>query len=105
MSKRRLAGVGIMRKIFDIGMLIGWSIIGIICLVTEHKPTKMEYACIWVCYLTELGIKVFTNRYDDNDNNQNNHNFRNNNKMLSSLHCDRTAGKIVRHNQTPPAKA
>ena len=83
MSKRRLAGVDIMRKIFDIGMLIGWSIIGIICLVTEHKPTKMEYACIWVCYLTELGIKVFTNRYDDNDNNQNNHNFRNNNKMLS----------------------
>ena len=61
-----------MRKIFDIGMLIGWSIIGIICLVTEHKPTKMEYACIWVCYLTELGIKVFTNRYDDNDNNRNN---------------------------------
>ena len=64
-------------------MLIGWLINGIICLVTEHELTKMEYACIWVCYLAELGIKVFANRYDDNDNNQNNHNFRNNNKMLS----------------------
>ncbi len=47
-----------MRKIFDIGMLIGWSIIGIICLVTEHKPTKMEYACIWAVL---KGKKIRTN--------------------------------------------
>ncbi len=68
-----------MRKIFDIGMLIGWLVVGIIFLITEHEFTKLEYACIWVCYLSELGIKVFNNRYDDNDNNRNN---RYNNKML-----------------------
>ena len=52
-------------KLWDFIVLIFWFFIGFSVLMTD--VTKISYACIWVCFLVELGFKLIKDCYDDND--------------------------------------
>ena len=32
-------------------LLIGWIIVGLMVLLLEKNPTKLQYFCIWLCYI------------------------------------------------------
>ena len=32
-------------------LLISWIIIGLVTLIFQNEPSRMQYCCMWICYL------------------------------------------------------
>lgn len=52
-------------KILDSILLVGWIAIGITVLI--GGTDRLSYACVWVCLLAELGLRLLKDFYDDDN--------------------------------------
>lgn len=55
-------------KLLDIILLVCWIITGTINIFTE--VSKFSYACLLICFICEVAIKIIKNDYDDTNNNR-----------------------------------
>ena len=55
-------------KLCDIVLAVLWAVVGIVALFGE-QISKWTFVCLLICYLCEVGIKIITNKYDDNNDN------------------------------------
>lgn len=52
--------------ILDIVLLVLWILVGIWVLITG--PTRVGYACVWICLIFEYIYKMLRDYYEDNNN-------------------------------------
>ena len=38
---------------FEKIILLIWIILGLIVLIFQEEPSKIEYGCVWVCFIAE----------------------------------------------------
>lgn len=51
-----------MEKWVSIGMFISWFVLGIMTFIIG-KVTMVTFACIWVCYMVEIGEDIYNQHW------------------------------------------